>query len=100
MSVWKIQKRSRFPATSTPLWVLKFKASLTGHLSPITRLAVSHKYGALVSSSEDGTVLLWDLSKAVALRTIPEKRRFPFPVSALQVGVWRALLFAVAVVGG
>jgi WD40 repeat protein len=85
LTVWRVQKKSRFPATSTPAWSFKRKATLTGHTSSITRLAVSHKYGALVSSAEDGTVLLWDLNKAAVIRPILEKRRFPFPISALQV---------------
>jgi hypothetical protein len=88
VSVWKVQRRSRFPGASAIVgstWQLQHKTTLIGHVSTVTHLAVSHKYGALVSSAEDGTVLLWDLGKGVALRTIPEQGRFPFAVSALQV---------------
>jgi hypothetical protein len=86
--VWKVQRRSRFPGASAIVgstWQLQHKTTLIGHVSAVTHLAVSHKYGALISSSEDGTVLLWDLAKGVPLRTIPEHARFPFAVSALQV---------------
>jgi WD40 repeat protein len=88
VKVWKVQRKSRFPGASVIAgftWSLPLKAALIGHTSTVTRLAVSHKYGALVSSAEDGTVLLWDLGKAVPLRTVPEKARFPYAVSALQV---------------
>jgi WD40 repeat protein len=88
VSVWRVFRGTggRGASSGTP-FRLQLKGTLTGHLSSITHLAVSHRYGSLVSSAEDGTVLLWDLGQMTLLGQVPEKRRFPFPISALQVRV-------------
>lgn len=46
------------------------KASLFGHRAPITTLAVSRSFSALLSASSDGQVLLWDLNRLKLVRVI------------------------------
>ena len=84
ITVWRVHRVVGKAATSMP-YRLHLRGALTGHLSSVTHLAVSHKYGALVSSAEDGTVLVWDLGAMALLGQVPQRRRFPFSISALQV---------------
>lgn len=44
--------------------------SLFGHRTPITTLAVSASFRTLLSASEDGQVLLWDLNRLEIIRKI------------------------------
>ncbi|KAK9472148.1 uncharacterized protein V1510DRAFT_366256 [Dipodascopsis tothii] len=62
--VWKIQGTAKSVE-------LQFKACLRGHTSPIISLAVSHSFSAIVSVSEDGRVVVWDLNR---LRFVRELR--------------------------
>ena len=49
---------------------LQPKACLFGHSAPITTLAVSRSYSALLSASSDGQVILWDLNRLKLVRVL------------------------------
>ena len=49
---------------------LQPKACLFGHRAPITTLAVSRSFSALLSASSDGKVLLWDLNRLKMVRVL------------------------------
>ncbi|KAK9476232.1 hypothetical protein V1514DRAFT_337554 [Lipomyces japonicus] len=64
ISVWKLQG-------TVKSMEVQFKASLRGHTTPIVSLAISRSFSAIVSASEDGLVLVWDLNR---LRFVRELR--------------------------
>jgi WD40 repeat protein len=45
--------------------------SLFGHRAPVTVLAVSRSFSALLSASTDGHIMLWDLNRRYFVRTLP-----------------------------
>ena len=45
--------------------------SLFGHRSPVTVLAVSRSFSALLSASMDGQIVLWDLNQHSFVRELP-----------------------------
>ena len=49
---------------------LQPRACLFGHNTPITTLAVSRSFSALLSASSDGHVLLWDLNRLKLVRRL------------------------------
>ncbi|KAI9762455.1 MAG: hypothetical protein M4579_000431 [Chaenotheca gracillima] len=53
---------------------LQTKASLFGHRTPVTTLAVSRSFSAFLSASTDGQVLLWDLNRLEFVRKIASGR--------------------------
>lgn len=46
------------------------RASLFGHKTPVTVLAVSKSFSTLLSASADGTVILWDLNRLEFVRKL------------------------------
>ncbi|KAB8754750.1 hypothetical protein FH972_026541 [Carpinus fangiana] len=57
--------------TSLPLLVdIQPKATLFGHRSRITHIAVSLAFGTIVSASADGTVFTWDLNRLQVVRKV------------------------------
>ncbi|TVY75838.1 Beige protein-like protein, partial [Lachnellula suecica] len=53
---------------------LQPRASLFGHKTPVTCLAVSKSFATLLSASADGTVLLWDLNRLEFIRKLTSGR--------------------------
>jgi WD40 repeat protein len=45
--------------------------SLFGHRAPVTVLAVSRSFSALLSASNDGQIMLWDLNRRSFVRPLP-----------------------------
>ncbi|KAJ5795138.1 hypothetical protein N7457_001737 [Penicillium paradoxum] len=45
--------------------------SLFGHRAPVTVLAVSRSFSALLSASNDGQIMLWDLNRRSFVRALP-----------------------------
>jgi WD40 repeat protein len=45
--------------------------SLFGHRTPVTTLAVSRSFSALLSASSDGQIMLWDLNRRCFVRALP-----------------------------
>jgi hypothetical protein len=50
------------------------RASLFGHSTPVTTLAVSKSFSTLLSASGDGTVILWDLNRLEFVRKLAHGR--------------------------
>ncbi|RAL12723.1 Beige/BEACH domain protein [Aspergillus homomorphus CBS 101889] len=50
---------------------LQPSGSLFGHRSPVTVLAVSWSFSALLSASTDGQIMLWDLNRQCFVRELP-----------------------------
>ncbi|CZT48360.1 probable beige protein homolog [Rhynchosporium secalis] len=46
------------------------RSSLFGHKTPVTVLAVSKSFSTLLSASQDGTVILWDLNRLEFVRKL------------------------------
>ncbi|KAK2875577.1 hypothetical protein FQN49_001601 [Arthroderma sp. PD_2] len=59
-----------FTSTSRSVDLLP-KASLFGHRSPVTTLAVSRSFSTILSASKDGKVMLWDLNRLEFIRELP-----------------------------
>jgi len=74
VGVWKIFKQQRR--------YLRHLKDLSGHLAPITSLAVSSEYSFVVSGSEDRTCVIWDLNQLRYLRTL---RNHEGPVSVICI---------------
>lgn len=53
---------------------LQPRASLFGHKTPVTNLAVSKSFSTLLSASSDGTVILWDLNRLEFVRKLTHGR--------------------------
>ena len=49
---------------------LQPQACLFGHRAPINTLAVSRSFSALLSASNDGQIILWDLNRQLFVRTL------------------------------
>lgn len=45
--------------------------SLFGHRAPVTVLAISRSFSALLSTSADGQIMLWDLNRRSFVRALP-----------------------------
>jgi len=45
--------------------------SLFGHRAPVTVLAVSRSFSAMLSASTDGQIMLWDLNRRCFVRALP-----------------------------
>ncbi|KAJ5992482.1 hypothetical protein N7451_008206 [Penicillium sp. IBT 35674x] len=45
--------------------------SLFGHRAPVTVLAVSRSFSAMLSASNDGQIMLWDLNRRCFVRALP-----------------------------
>lgn len=52
---------------------LAARASLYGHRSVVTTLAVSRSFSAVLSASKDGQIMLWDLNRLEFVRSLPAK---------------------------
>ena len=73
ISVWAV--------VSTPKTIdLQPKTCLFGHRTPVTTLAVSHSFSALLSASSDGQVLLWDLNRLEFVRILTPAGNKPVEV--------------------
>ncbi|KAK2811445.1 hypothetical protein FQN50_002068 [Emmonsiellopsis sp. PD_5] len=64
ISVWS------FTSTSKSV-DLHPKATLFGHRSLVTTLAVSRSFSTVLSASKDGSIMLWDLNRLEFLRSLP-----------------------------
>ncbi|OKO99835.1 Beige protein -like protein [Penicillium subrubescens] len=64
ISLWTVTATSR----SVDLQPI---GSLFGHRAPVTVLAVSRSFSALLSASTDGHIMLWDLNRRGFVRTLP-----------------------------
>ncbi|KAJ5183037.1 Concanavalin A-like lectin/glucanase subgroup [Penicillium capsulatum] len=64
ISLWAITVTSR----SVDLQPI---GSLFGHRTPVTVLAVSRSFSALLSASRDGHIMLWDLNRRCFVRDLP-----------------------------
>ncbi|KAK9450527.1 uncharacterized protein V1518DRAFT_414086 [Limtongia smithiae] len=49
---------------------LQFRACLRGHAMPIVSIAISRSFSVIVSVSEDGVVLVWDLNRLRFVREL------------------------------
>ncbi|KAM5487377.1 Beige protein-like 1 [Microsporum audouinii] len=58
-----------FTSTSRSVDLLP-KASLFGHRSPVTILAVSRSFSTILSASKDGKIMLWDLNRLEFIREL------------------------------
>ncbi|WEW56011.1 beige protein-like 1 [Emydomyces testavorans] len=47
------------------------KATLFGHRTPVTTLAVSRSFSVILSASTDGKLMLWDLNRLEFVRELP-----------------------------
>ncbi|CAG8975353.1 hypothetical protein HYALB_00005683 [Hymenoscyphus albidus] len=63
---------------------LQPRASLFGHKTPVTVLAVSKSFSTLLSASIDGTVLLWDLNRLEFVRKLTGGRGGPVECAAIN----------------
>ncbi|KIX09499.1 uncharacterized protein Z518_00579 [Rhinocladiella mackenziei CBS 650.93] len=52
---------------------LQPRATLFGHRKPVTVLALSRSFNALLSASTDGQVMLWDLNRCEFVRTLDDE---------------------------
>ncbi|KAL2431932.1 Beige protein-like protein 1 [Exophiala dermatitidis] len=52
---------------------LQPRATLFGHRKPVTVLALSRSFNALLSASTDGQVMLWDLNRCEFVRKLDEE---------------------------
>ncbi|EFH49086.1 hypothetical protein ARALYDRAFT_490292 [Arabidopsis lyrata subsp. lyrata] len=77
VSVWRVSKDG--PRGSRRLQLEK---SLCAHTAKVTCLRVSQPYMMIASSSDDCTVIIWDLSSLNFVRQLPN---FPVPVSAVYI---------------
>ncbi|EEH21741.2 hypothetical protein PABG_03957 [Paracoccidioides brasiliensis Pb03] len=48
------------------------KATLFGHRSLVTTLAVSRSFSTVLSASKDGKIMLWDLNRLEFVRSLPD----------------------------
>ncbi|EDN02773.1 conserved hypothetical protein [Histoplasma mississippiense (nom. inval.)] len=64
ISVWS------FTSTSKSV-DLHPKATLFGHRSLVTTLAVSRSFSTILSASKDGKIMLWDLNRLEFVRSLP-----------------------------
>lgn len=65
ISVYTIQTAANKPVEVTP------KASLFGHKTPVTTIAVSKAFSTFVTVSSDGQALLWDMNQLGLIRKLP-----------------------------
>ncbi|PGH04916.1 hypothetical protein GX51_03212 [Blastomyces parvus] len=49
------------------------KATLFGHRSLVTTLAVSRSFSTVLSASKDGKIMLWDLNRLEFVRSLPNR---------------------------
>ncbi|KAJ5745343.1 hypothetical protein N7520_010525 [Penicillium odoratum] len=64
ISLWTVTSTSR----SIDLQPI---GSLFGHRAPVTVLAVSRSFSAMLSASTDGQIMLWDLNRRCFVRALP-----------------------------
>ncbi|EGC47156.1 conserved hypothetical protein [Histoplasma capsulatum var. duboisii H88] len=64
VSVWSFTSKSK-SADLHP------KATLFGHRSLVTTLAVSRSFSTILSASKDGKIMLWDLNRLEFVRSLP-----------------------------
>ncbi|KAJ5653278.1 hypothetical protein N7490_000281 [Penicillium lividum] len=64
ISLWTVTSTSR----SIDLQPI---GSLFGHRAPVTVLAVSRSFSAMLSASNDGQIMLWDLNRRCFVRALP-----------------------------
>ncbi|KAI5288803.1 hypothetical protein KEM54_004847 [Ascosphaera aggregata] len=83
VSVWSL-------VTTAKSVDLSLRASLFGHRSPVTTLAVSRSFSAVMSASRDGHIMLWDLNRLDFVRSLPASgpvdSRFADNVRVYQCG--------------
>ncbi|KAK9464583.1 hypothetical protein V1512DRAFT_255310 [Lipomyces arxii] len=70
LCVWRMQG-------SAKSMEVQFKATLRGHTSPIVSLDISRSFSAIVSASEDGVVLVWDLNRLRFVRELKHDGHLP-----------------------
>ncbi|XP_071834039.1 lysosomal-trafficking regulator-like isoform X3 [Apostichopus japonicus] len=61
------------------------KASLYGHTGAITAVRVCRPYSILVSASQDGTCIIWDLNRLCYVRSLCNKTGPISPVTTVEV---------------
>lgn len=61
------------PATPPPVDLLA-RSSLFGHKTPVTTVATSSAFSMLVTVSQDGVAMLWDLNRLEFIRKLPGAR--------------------------
>lgn len=64
ISIWSFTSSSKSAE-------LQPQACLFGHRRPVTVLAVSRSFSAILSASKDGQVILWDLNRQCFVRELP-----------------------------
>ena len=74
---------AQFNALSAPRSILRLHTLLSGHTSPITKVCISIEYNILVSGSEDGTVIIWDIIRGSYIRSLPSSHSS----RVVQIGV-------------
>ncbi|KAI1190749.1 beige/BEACH domain-containing protein [Nemania serpens] len=68
VSVFTMQSQSGRPVE------LAHRSSLFGHKMPVTTIAVSKAFSTVVTISEDGHAILWDLNRLEFVRKLPNNR--------------------------
>ncbi|KAL7420576.1 Beige protein-like 1 [Cryptotrichosporon argae] len=63
---------------------LQREATLRGHTRPVTCLAVSEAWSLLVTGSEDGTALVWDMNRLRYIRTLQTPSGEPIKYTAVH----------------
>jgi WD40 repeat protein len=59
--------------------------SLIGHYAPITALAISTTWDVVVSSSSNGSVIVWDLNSVSPINVI---NSLSVAASSISIGDW------------
>jgi WD40 repeat protein len=65
---------------------LKLSHLMRGHSAPITCVCASKAWSVLVSGSEDGSAIMWDLNRATYVRSLWEDGEAVRDVSGLEGG--------------
>lgn len=77
--LWRLQRGSNPPPAGGTR--LKLAHVMRGHEKPVMSIAVSRPWSLVVSGSEDGSAIAWDLNRAQYVRSIYHKR----PVSTCAI---------------
>jgi WD40 repeat protein len=91
ISVWKIRRlpNSSLRKRTAKRDEIKLLKRLCGHSKSITCVAVSSNFGIIVSGSEDGTDIIWDLNRLTYLRQLVQEKseqdKDGSPVTAIAI---------------
>lgn len=84
---------SLWTVTATPRSIdLQPLGPLFGHRTPVTVLAVSRSFSALLSASSDGQIMLWDLNRRCFVRTLPADGTVDVSIYKRRL-LWSRLMF-------